>query len=446
MKSQLTIILAFIAFVTFSGGNLQAINAPITTAGSYMLCSGSNLTIPVTVTDFTLITAVSLRLDFNPTQMTYTGSANLNNNLPGGIIINKVVVSSTLHKIMIIWSDFNPVTLTNGSKLLDLKFNYVSGDPILAFNNTANNGSDCEFADEIGDPMTDTPTGSYYYNATITNNILGSAGTIDGPLIVNPGESVETYTIPPITHATSYIWTLPEGATGSSTTNSILVSFGLNAAAGNITVQGQNVCGLTQQSLLPIRVSKIVQLKLFLEGLFDPYSLMMYKALDEFGEHFGEDIADQIDLEVRNAASPYTLEQFSTGINLRTNGNCQFFASPDLTDTYYIVIRHRNHIATWSAEPMSFAGENPSYDFTDQSFKAYGDNLKPIESIYAIFSGDINQDGVVDGLDIIPLENQASQFGMGYIPEDLNGDGSADALDIILLDNNTTAFVSTIAP
>lgn len=67
---------------------------------------------------------------------------------------------------------------------------------------------------------------------------------ISGNLDVCPGVS-ETYVITPaVTGATSYIWTLPDGWTGTSTTSSITVTTG--TAAGNITVKATNDCGTSE--------------------------------------------------------------------------------------------------------------------------------------------------------------------------------------------------------
>ena len=73
--------------------------------------------------------------------------------------------------------------------------------------------------------------------------VPATAGTISGSTTVCQGQTALTYTVPAITNATSYSWTLPNGATGTSTTNSITVTFGTAAVSGNITVQGINSCG-----------------------------------------------------------------------------------------------------------------------------------------------------------------------------------------------------------
>jgi uncharacterized repeat protein (TIGR03803 family) len=65
-------------------------------------------------------------------------------------------------------------------------------------------------------------------------------GSISGSTSVCEGQTGVTYSVPAILNATSYIWTLPSGATGSSVTNSISASFGTGSVSGNITVKGSN--------------------------------------------------------------------------------------------------------------------------------------------------------------------------------------------------------------
>lgn len=80
-------------------------------------------------------------------------------------------------------------------------------------------------------------------------------GAISGTTTVCQGENSLTYTVPPITNATSYIWTLPTGATGTSSTNSITVNYGASAVSGNIIVKGNNSCGDGVSSTLSINVN-----------------------------------------------------------------------------------------------------------------------------------------------------------------------------------------------
>lgn len=90
--------------------------------------------------------------------------------------------------------------------------------------------------------------------SVIINPYPATAGTINGSGVVCQQQNAVLYTVPSITNATSYIWTLPNGATGSSSTNSISVNYDAAAASGNITVNGHNSCGDGTLSSLYIAV------------------------------------------------------------------------------------------------------------------------------------------------------------------------------------------------
>jgi hypothetical protein len=90
------------------------------------------------------------------------------------------------------------------------------------------------------------------------NPLPGAAGSINGTDTVCFGLSAATYMIPQIANATSYLWTLPNGFTGTSSTNTMNVTFGSNAASGNITVTGHNACGDGISSTLPIVVGSFL--------------------------------------------------------------------------------------------------------------------------------------------------------------------------------------------
>ena len=73
----------------------------------------------------------------------------------------------------------------------------------------------------------------------------GAAGAITGTATVCAGTNGVTYSVAPVTNATSYAWTVPAGATIASgaTTNVITVNFGATATSGNIMVHAVNACG-----------------------------------------------------------------------------------------------------------------------------------------------------------------------------------------------------------
>jgi hypothetical protein len=89
---------------------------------------------------------------------------------------------------------------------------------------------------------------------------VGAAGAITGTTTLCQGTSGVAYSVPAITGATGYVWTLPSGATIASgnNTRSITVDYSQIALSGNITVKGKAACGSGAVSApLPITVNQI---------------------------------------------------------------------------------------------------------------------------------------------------------------------------------------------
>ena len=76
-------------------------------------------------------------------------------------------------------------------------------------------------------------------NITIST-VPSQPGAISGILSICDN-STHTYSVSPVTNATSYIWTIPSVWTGASTTNSITLTS--NNTSGSITVGAINSCG-----------------------------------------------------------------------------------------------------------------------------------------------------------------------------------------------------------
>jgi hypothetical protein len=102
--------------------------------------------------------------------------------------------------------------------------------------------------------MGDIPWGISTIYTFAIHNLPAAAGTITGMTTVCQGQSSVTYTVPPVANATSCIWTLPAGATGTSTTNSITVNYSPIAISGSITVKGSNPFGSGVPSSLQVTV------------------------------------------------------------------------------------------------------------------------------------------------------------------------------------------------
>ncbi|MFZ4548374.1 MAG: right-handed parallel beta-helix repeat-containing protein, partial [Bacteroidales bacterium] len=190
----------------------------------------------------------------------------------------------------------------------------------------------------------------------------------------------------------------------------------------------------------------IVEVKAFPEGLFNPATGSLSKSRNASGEQFGGAIADKITMELHDVNAPYNQIGTAFTANLLTTGFAHSMATTPLPDSFYIVVKHRNSLETWSSAPVAPVNGLVQYDFTQQINSAFGNKLKPLGSYFGIYSGDVNQNGVLDELDMNQIGIKANIFGVGYLPEDLNGDGVIDALDMILLDNNSTIYINTISP
>ena len=95
------------------------------------------------------------------------------------------------------------------------------------------------------------------------NHLPTTAGTITGNSVVCQGEESVTYSVPEIANATTYVWKLPQGVTGSSSTNTITVNFGKSAVSGNITVNGRNDCGdgLAANHMVTVNELPVIELR-----------------------------------------------------------------------------------------------------------------------------------------------------------------------------------------
>jgi len=90
----------------------------------------------------------------------------------------------------------------------------------------------------------------------VVNPLPVSAGFILGDTVVCQGVNDQIYAVPEIDNASSYIWSLPTGASGLSITNSISVDYSISAISGDIKVKGENVCGSGTESILLVKVNE----------------------------------------------------------------------------------------------------------------------------------------------------------------------------------------------
>jgi len=179
-----------------------------------------------------------------------------------------------------------------------------------------------------------------------------------------------------------------------------------------------------------------LQIKVLFEGMYYPLFNQMSRR-------------DTVTAYLHQSISPYLKIDSAKSVidSISFSGLFNLFNAP--SGNYYIAINQFNTIETWSkigGENLVNNGSIYNYDFTSSINKAYGNNLKLKGSRYCLFSGDVNQDGVVDISDGSRILNDANNFAMGYLPTDLNGDRLVDISDALLADNNGFNYVGIISP
>ena len=159
--------------------------------------------------------------------------------------------------------------------------------------------------------------------------------------------------------------------------------------------------------------------------------------------------SDTMRVIIRNASFPYAI--VDSGKALLNSSGSGIFSFSNVANNvgYYIQLKHRNSIETWSSAPQIFTGNILNFSFIASGSQAFGSNMAQVNSSpvrFAIFSGDVNQDGTVDASDVSEVDNDAYNSLSGYIRTDVTGDDFVDAADVSIVDNNAFNSVSAVSP
>ncbi len=172
-----------------------------------------------------------------------------------------------------------------------------------------------------------------------------------------------------------------------------------------------------------------------------------YRGAGSMVSVLGGSVCDTIEVGLADPAFPHSILYSAKG-TMNINGIGNFvFTGAGLNEYYYIVVKHRNALEIWSSDSVSFYLQNISYDFTNASGKAFGSNQLSVGGgKYAMHSGDVNQDGVVNMADVALTESSMQSFLTGYYPADLTGDNIVEAADYSILENKATGGIVVIKP
>lgn len=186
-----------------------------------------------------------------------------------------------------------------------------------------------------------------------------------------------------------------------------------------------------------------IGVKLYISGYFIGNGLMNSALYNQVVTNANPQQCDSVLIELHSTSPPYTVVASQPTV-LSINGTCT--VNFPFTGVFYISIKHRNGLETWSAEPV-LCYDATTYDFSTSSAQAYGNNQVMLEANrYGLYSGDIIPDGTMDLFDYLQLDNDLIAGYTGYTSTDLNGDGSTDAYDYLILDLNVTQGIGLITP
>lgn len=441
--------------------------APVTTIPSVSGCVGQTLTFPVTVTGFSNIGASSLSISYDPAVLTNPVFTNTSNVIPLGFFSP----TAGLINISGFSSATGGVNLPDNAVFFTLSFTYLGGDADVYFNHAQ--PTSCQYGGPtpLYDVLYDTPKSNYFIDGQVEHIVeifseindticdgevyqwLGNDYTTSGSydvtgltpggclsiqllnLTVNPSYLFSTDTIVPAS-ALPFVWM------GNSYFSSVSDTLVYQTVSG---CDSTYVLNLSVQS-----VTKILNLKVYLEGLYSPsVPGTMNQAMNFSVPQFGAGIADVITVELYDVNNLSAAVYQNQNVMLHTDGTALIDdIGLTLDGEYYVVVKHRNSIETWSAQPLLFAGNGPfNYDFTTSASQAYGNNQKSMTGGWvAVYSGDALQDGIVDASDMSLVDNASTLLTTGYVTEDLNGDGIVDGTDMLLVDNNATIIIQAQKP
>ena len=184
-----------------------------------------------------------------------------------------------------------------------------------------------------------------------------------------------------------------------------------------------------------LTLNKVLNLTMLVQGFYNPAT--------------NTTVQDTVRVYIRNSTNPYAIVDSSTAVFSTTGQATVNFTNITNGVNYYIQVKHRNSLETWSKTAQAFTSGLLNYDFTTAATKAFGDNMKQVDSSpveFAVYSGDVNKDGTVDATDLSLIDNDATAFAGGYIVTDLTGDDFVDGTDFSIADNNAANFVGVVRP
>ena len=392
------------------------------------------------------------------TSMTTFKGLTLNNSL--GLTLNAIVNSNVDGQLNL----SNGVITTGANKLIITSNGSVARTIGHVFGNLQKAFSSTNLVNtfEIGDVAIEnyTPINVAFAAITTAGNLTATSKTGDHPNINSSvlisNKSVNRY------------WTLQNAGIVFSTYNTVLnfltsdIDLSVNTlnlrpgnynstwvypTIGAMSSNSIGANGLTTFGDFQLAEALFtVNLKLNIEGYYDSDINAMRSVMNNQNGVSPITDVEILTIKLHQPTAPFSLVASSTGI-LKTDGTAQVSYASLPSGMYYIAVKGINMVETWTTTIQSIGILPLTYDFTTAATKAFGSNMIQVKpSVWAFYSGDVNQDESIDLFDVSDVSNDSDNSNFGVIPTDINGDGTADLSDISILSINSDTSVYSYHP
>ena len=462
------------------------------TAATKTAAPGTVVLVPVTASNFSSVGAFDFLINYDLSVLSFIGLQNINPLIAPQANLATNVTSTG---VGINWqASLSGITIPAGEKLFDMQFTYTSGTTTLKFDQVLSAvstfGLTTLTVDYVDGAVSEIQVATA--SAVLPDVVAVPLTTVDVPInatgfaVIGAFDLVVSYDVAALEFKGIFNPLSTLSSTGELTYNAIggkvYISWaidptevtGLTIAdneklfdiqfaynAGNsVLAFDQTMCAVSKYNMAPVNVSYTdgsvqggiqLNLKLFLEGLYNPATGLMNKAQDYVGgvtvDKFTGTIADQITVELHNTANYATTVHTEATVNLNTDGTASVTVPSTFSGSYYVTVKQRNHIETTSASPVSFASFSVPYDFTTAANKAYGSNMKLVKAgVWGLFAGDVNQDGSINGSDRSLVNSGAIAITQGYVSQDVDGSGTVGGTDRSIVNSGAITIIQRSIP
>ncbi len=227
------------------------------------------------------------------------------------------------------------------------------------------------------------------------------------------------------------------------------------------TVEGTNCTHQETNNVIVGGCGVNLQVKVLLQGPYDWSSGLMYSSLVSTGifplsqpysgspwNYNGSEVIgslsqlapgaiDWVLVELRDASNPNNLREQKAGILMAdgtivntANQSGLSFESASSGGSYYVVVRHRNHLDVMSSSAVAMNGS--IYDFTSSPSKAHSNSLYSADgNTFTMLAGDVTGNGMFTYTDFnVYLYNSSAL--LDYNASDLNLDSIVSVIDFNL--------------